>query len=391
MMRGGTNHGFDVLFVGFVGGTGGASTLMLDLAARIAARGVQVKIIVPAYDTTVPYSERGKQRGIVIERSPWLVERRLELRNVIDAVRFIRGCRAPVVHFHLGNSNTIQSHFLAAMDLLRLPPVYVTPHTNSDDPSPDDPRARRWAAAAPRRLKKVICVSDRSRRRQISYGLPPEKVELIHNGVDLAAFGAGNPLRIRERLGLAADVPVILVSSRIEREKRPLDAVRAFSLIAPVFPNAHLVFIGEGSLEADARTAAGQAGLSDRVHFPGFQTNVADWLAAAWVWLLPTEREGFSLAMLEAMAARCPVVSTVCPGNDELLLDGGNALLAPVGNVEEIAGALRRLLSDEGLRARLSSSALRTAHRYSLDNTVESHLACYAIDEGRDMLRGERK
>ena len=390
-MQARTNHLFDVLFGGFVGGTGGASTLMLELAARIASRGLKIKIIVPEYDTTVPYSERGRQRGIVIERSPWLVERSLELRNLIDAVRFIRGCRAPVVHFHLGNTNTIHSHFLAAMDLLRLPPVYVTPHTNTDDPLPDDPRARRWAAAAQRRLKKVICVSERSRRRQISYGLPPEKVELIHNGVDVAAFGAGNPWRARERLGLTADVPVILVSSRIEREKRPLDAVRAFSLVAPVFPDAHLVFIGQGSLEAEARTAACQAGLPDRVHFPGFQTNVSDWLAAAKVWLLPTEGEGFSVAMLEAMAAGCPVVSTVCPGNDELLLDGENALLAPVGNVEEMGGALRRLLSDEGLRARLSTSARSTAHQYSLDNTVEEHLTCYGIDERRDTLRGATK
>ena len=391
MIQGTANHRFDVLFVGFVGGTGGASTLMLELATRIASRGVRVKIIVPEYDTTVPYSERGRQRGIVIERSPWLVERSLELRNLIDAVRFIRGCRGPLVHFHLGNTNTIQSHFLTAMDLLRLPPVFVTPHTNTDDPPPDDPRARRWAAAASRRLKKVICVSERSRRRQISYGLPPEKVELIHNGVDVAAFVAGNPERARERLGLAADVPVILVSSRIEREKRPLDAVKAFSLIAPVFPKAHLVFIGQGSVEAEARAAAVKAGLSDRVHFPGFQTNVADWLAAAKVWLLPTECEGFSVAMLEAMAAGCPVVSTVCPGNDELLLDGENGLLAPIGNVEELAGAMRRLLSDEGLRAQLSTSARRTAHQYSLDNTVEGHLACYAIDGGRDMLRGKTK
>lgn len=375
-----TNNSFDVLFVGFVGGTGGASALMLEMAARMAARGVRVRIVVPAYDTTVAYTERGRQRAVAVERSPWLVERRLGLRNLIDAVRFVRSCRAPVVHFHLGNTNIIQSHFLAAMDMLRLPPVYVTPHTNTDDPPADDPQARRWAAAATRRLKKVICVSERSRQRQISYGLPPEKVELIHNGVDVAAFGSGNAGRALASLGLEADVPIILVSSRIEREKRPVDAVRAFRLIAPDFPETHLVFIGQGSFEDEAKAAARQAGLNDRVHFPGFQSNVADWLAAARVWLLPTESEGFSLAMLEALAAGCPVVSTLCPGNDELLVDDGNALLAQVGNVEEIARALRRLLSDERLRARLGANARSTAQQYSLDRTVEEHLACYAGD-----------
>ncbi|HSE97675.1 MAG TPA: glycosyltransferase family 4 protein, partial [Blastocatellia bacterium] len=380
VMYDGSNNSVDILFVGFVGGTGGASSLMLDLAARMAARGVRVRIVVPAYDTTVAYTERGRQRAVAVERSPWLVERGLGLRKLIDAVRFVRGCHAPVVHFHLGNTNTIQSHFLWAMDMLRLPPVYVTPHTNMDDPPADDPRARRWAEAATRRLKKVICVSERSRSRQIDYGLPPEKVELIRNGVDVAAFSAGNPLRARESLGLDGDVPIILVSSRIEREKRPVDAVRALSLIAPEFPEAHLVFIGQGSFEDEARAAARKAGLNDRVHFPGFQSNVADWLAAARVWLLPTESEGFSVAMLEALAAGCPVVSTICPGNDELLIDEENALLAKVGNIEEIAVALRRLLSDERLRARLGANARSTAQQYSLDKTVEEHLACYAGD-----------
>ncbi|HXG66535.1 MAG TPA: glycosyltransferase family 4 protein [Blastocatellia bacterium] len=385
------NQLFDVLFVGFVGGTGGASALMLELAARMTARGVRVKIIVPAYDTTVPYAERGRQRAVVIERSPCLVERKRSLRNLIDAVKFVRGCRAPVVHFHLGNTNTIQGRFLAAMDLLRLPPVYVTPHTNADDPPANGPQARRWAAAAPRRLQKVICVSERSRLRQISYGLPPEKVELIHNGVDVVAFSAGNPLRARQRLGLPADAPLILVSSRIEQEKRPVDAVRAFSLIAADFPEAQLVFIGQGSLAAEAKAAATQAGLGHRVHFPGYQINVADWLAAATVWLLPTESEGFSLAVLEALAAGCPVVSTLCPGNDELLADGKNALLTPVGDVAEIAGAVRRLLADEGLRARLSATARSTAQQYSLDKTVEAHLACYAGDGGKEIPWRETK
>ena len=65
----------------------------------------------------------------------------------------------------------------------------------------------------------------------------------------------------------------------------------------------------------------------------GYQTNVADWLAAATVWLLPTERENFSVAVLEALAAGCAVLSTTCPGNDEVLTDRENRGLFPVGDI----------------------------------------------------------
>ena len=378
MMLSGSRQSVDMLFVGFVGGTGGASVLMLEMAAQMTARGRKVKVVVPACQSTLAYAERCRQKSVVVERSPWLIERKLAVRSLIDAFRALRSYRAPVVHFHLGNTNTISGDFLFAMELLRFPPVYVTPHTNADDPPINDWRARRWASAARRRLKKVICLSQRSRQRHIDYGLPVEQVELIYSGVDIEAFKRGNAAPVRRHLKLAEDAALILVSSRIEREKRPIDAVRAFKLIASEFPRAHLAFIGNGSLEAQARAEAERSGVGERVHFAGYQTNVADWLAATTVWLLPTESEGFSLAVLEAMAAQCPVVSTVCPGNDELLVDGENALLAPIGDVYGLAGALRRLLSDERLRKQLTLTACNLIHRYSLDRTVEAHLACYA-------------
>ena len=80
---------------------------------------------------------------------------------------------------------------------------------------------------------------------------------------------------------------------------------------------------------ASSRATAGGSRPSrraDRVRLVGYQTNVPDWLAAATVWILPTERENFSVAALEAMAAGCAVASTICPGNAEVLLDGVNSL-----------------------------------------------------------------
>src|SRR5207302_1434923 len=143
--------------------------------------------------------------------------------------------------------------------------------------------------------------------------------------------------------------------SRLEGQKRPLDAVHAFHRIAPEFPNARLVFVGTGVLQEELRQAAGSLGIAPRVHFVGHQRNVPDWLAAASTWILPTEAENFSLAVLEAMAAGCPIVSTMCSGNDEVLEPERNALVTAVGDVEAMADSLRRLLSDPDLRDRLRS------------------------------------
>ena len=109
----------------------------------------------------------------------------------------------------------------------------------------------------------------------------------------------------------------------------------------------------------------------------GYQTNIRDWLAAATVWILPTERENFSVALLEALAAGCPILTTSCPGNDEVLVDEQNALTFAIGDVDAAARGLDRLLSDGSLRSRLSTGAHATAGNYSAERMVESYRQLY--------------
>jgi glycosyltransferase involved in cell wall biosynthesis len=93
--------------------------------------------------------------------------------------------------------------------------------------------------------------------------------------------------------------------------------------------------------------------------------------------MLPTETENFSLAVLEAMAAGCPILSTVCPGNDEVLRDGDNSVLTAVGDAEAQTDALRKLLADAALRQKLGASAQHEAEKYRLERMVENYAALY--------------
>jgi len=371
--------GTDVLFVGFVGGTGGISVLMLELAEHLASCGVRVKILVPAWETTLIYAERCRQRGIEVERTPLLLQQSSRIGQIAAAIRLVRRYRAPIVHYHV-NEDTLHHSFLYAMELLHAPAAYITVHGTYDHSLPDD-SARRWAAKVPRIFSKVICISRRGLRRQLDYGVPLRNLKLIYNGIDVERFGSGDGGPVRRQLGVAAADRLILFSSRLEAQKRPLDAVRAFRKIANEFPDVRLVFVGDGSLATETKAEVEKLALGRRVHFVGQQFNVADWLSAATVWLLPTETEGFSLAVIEAMAAGCPIVSTVCPGNDEVLVDGENSLLTAVGDVDAQAACLRRLLSNAELRDKLGANARSTAKHYSLDRMLEEHIVCYAGTE----------
>lgn len=370
----------DLVYLGYVGSRGGDAVQMFELAAGMAARGARVRAIVPDIPHMHEFAAGYGERGVCVERSPLL---RLggRFQNPLDVIRLLRDARrgAPRLHIHTGDI-CLPRVTLMAMDLLGTSSegMFATiHHAYPEAMKPDGMRARYWAGAAARRFQRVICPSQHGGRAQIAFGVPAHRVAVIHNGIDTARFAGGDPSVPRRLLGVSDDTPLVVFTSRLDRQKRPLDGLAAFARVAADFPDALLAFVGSGSLEPELRASARASGLAERVRFVGHQANVPDWLAAATVWLLPSEAENFSLSLLEALAAGCPIVATLCRGNDEALVPDQNALSAPVGDVDGLAAALRRALADAPLRARLGEAARRTAGEYTLERMVDRHVACY--------------
>lgn len=367
-----------ILYIGLVTGNGGDAVQMLELAAGMIRRGRGARIMLPRVDATVAFAEQCQERGVPVERTSLL---RADItgtrQNPIDVVRLFRQTSASTLHLHTGN-DCLPRTVMLALALLRLPPAFVTLQSPYSTLRPGDARARAWAVAAPRQFRKVICPSEHALETQRAYGVPAPVLQCIYNGVDIARYAGGDGSLVRAELGLERDTPLIVFTSRMDRQKRPLDLLEAFVGIAAEFPAAHLAFVGTGALTEAVKIAAVDARVAARVHFAGHRSNIPDWLAAATVWAMPTESENFSLAILEALAAGCPVLSTWCRGNDEILVDNRNALTFPVGDVSAMTTALRRLLATPDLRSRLSAAARVTAQDHSLNRTIAAYAECYA-------------
>jgi glycosyltransferase involved in cell wall biosynthesis len=374
--RNGNASGADVTYVGYLLGHGGDALQMLELARGMLARGTTVKIVLPAVDTSVTFKARCDELGIPCERSGlFSVTMQGARQSLPSAIHLLRAIQSPVVHFHTGNS-CLPRNLMAGLGMLRYRSAFVTLQSPYETIQPGSARARFWAVAARHQLAGVVSPSDHGTAFQVRCGIPTDLAVTVRNSIDLDGMTRGDPRGPRASLGIGDD-PLVLFCSRIDSQKRPAEAVRIFAGVAAEFPRARLVFVGTGEEEPVVRRIAAELGVADRVHLVGYQTNVASWLAAATVWLLPTERENFSVALLEALAAGCPVLSTTCQGNDEVLVDGDNAVTFAVGDVGAATAGLRHLLADPTLRARLGTRARRTARQFTAANMVERYRVLY--------------
>lgn len=174
----------------------------------------------------------------------------------------------------------------------------------------------------------------------------PERLLEIPNGVDTARFGvpdAAARAEARTREGLAPDVFVVLCVASLSPIKRHEDLIAGFATLHAQQPHARLLLAGGGPLAASLAAQAAALGLGDTVRFLGVRDDVGGLLAAADVFVLTSDSEGMSNAILEAQACGLPVVATRVGGNPQLVAEGLEGFLVPARAPTELARALAGL------------------------------------------------
>ncbi len=190
--------------------------------------------------------------------------------------------------------------------------------------------------------------------------------------------------------------PLLLYIGQLTRRKGPDLAIEAMPEVVARYPQAEFAFVSHNPAEqATLQSRAEQLGVAGNLHFLG-QVSEEEKIAllrACDAYLLPTRYEGFGLPLLEAMACGAPIVSSDIPVVREIVQDGVNGLLVPLGDSKALAAAVLRLLEDGGLRRKLIAGGERILReRYDGDLLVRQVLRCYeealALAEDRGAGRG---
>lgn len=162
---------------------------------------------------------------------------------------------------------------------------------------------------------------------------------------------------------------LIVAAGRLDENKNHTMLIHAFGKIAEEYPAVKLVIYGEGELREKLGSLISEKGLSDRISMPGSVDDVADRIGKARIFALTSNTEGMPNSIMEAMALGIPVVSTDCPcgGPAELIQDGVNGILVPVGDAYALADAFRRILEDRDFEKKLGENAREITKRLAPD------------------------
>lgn len=208
----------------------------------------------------------------------------------------------------------------------------------------------------------------------------PRKLALIHNGIEiLKPATASDPERVRHALRIADNALVIAVVANLLAYKGHSDLISALALINDRLPPWRLLAIGrDDGIGAELRRQAEALKVADNIMWLGERTDVGDLLSASDIFVLPSHQEGFSNALLEAMAGGVPAITTAVGGNLDAVVDGETGLLVPPTDPGALAAAISRLAKDPSLRERFADAARRrVVQRFSLEACVQQYEIMY--------------
>jgi glycosyltransferase involved in cell wall biosynthesis len=305
-------------------------------------------------------------------------------RDRSQKARFLRGlyllrrAKPSVVHINVPWPNRCVGLILACA-VLNVPAVvthHLIPH-----PFTVGGRRRKLLTWARRRGQNWTAVSQYTRRLLCeSLGWAKDEVECIHNGAPIPAVldeagRAAARKALRDELGLDRNAIVALTTGRLVPQKGIARLIQAAPHVLAEAPDLRIVIAGDGPLGAELTQLAESYGVAGRLMFIGQRSDVPRLLAAADLFVLPTLYEGFSLALLDAVAHGLPVVSTDASSIPELIDDRVHGLLCKPDDSAALAQAMRWAVMNPAemaaMGARARSRAADFTEQRMVDRTLE--------------------
>lgn len=206
----------------------------------------------------------------------------------------------------------------------------------------------------------TTAVSESLRQETIDLIRPEKELLTIYNFIDEKKYHPVDPGTLKQDLGIEADEKVIIHISNFRKVKRIPDIIASFALVRKEL-DVKLVLVGDGPERTEMETLAMEKGLQHAVIFTGKRDDLPELLAISDIMFHLSEKEAFGLVLLEALACGIPCIATDIGGIPEVIEDGVNGYLVPLGDIQAAADRALTLLNDVASLEIFKRNALETA------------------------------
>ena len=364
--------------------TGGARKHLTDLVTHLPSRDFALHVFCATHRDADFRADMQRMRRAGAEVT--VVDMRREIapgpdwRAYQELTRLLRAGGFHVAHAHSAKAGVLGRQAAKAAGA---PVIVYTPHCFPFEMQAA-PAVRWFYRQVERRMARVtdriVAVCEQEREAAIRKRIcPPERIVVIENGLDLAAFDRAAELPPERReLGLRDEDVVIGSMGRLSQQKGQEYLVRALPAILAAKPEARLLLVGEGELRPQLEALAAELGLGDRVVFAGHREDAAACHQVLDIYVLPSLWEACPYVLLEAMAARTPVVASAVGGCQDIVEDRVSGLLVPPARPHAIASAVLSILRNPHRASAMAEAGRqRVEERFRLDRMIERTAELY--------------
>ena len=359
-----------ILFLSTSSGPGGAERVISSLAASLDPSRYRAVLCLFRQGWI---QERSESRGVRTHIVP--TRGMADWRWAIRFRRLLEEEHVDLIHAHEFDAN-VQGAFVAAMSGT---PLVATVHGKHYFWEKLRRRlAYRWVS---RRATMVAVSEDLKKFIVEKVGVCPERITVLYNGVDVPPPPTQFDVdACRREFGLPEKDQIVGVVGNLYPVKGHQYLIEGIPAVLKKCPDTSFIFAGRGQLEMELKNQVHRLGLSERVHFLGLRQDIQAILAMLDVFVLPSLSEGLSMAILEAMMAKKPVIATRVGGNPEIVLDGETGFLVPPKDSQALAASLATLLLNRDQATQFAERGKRRAEGlFSLQTMVHAYQSLYDL------------
>ncbi len=297
-----------------------------------------------------------------------------DLKAFFDLIKILRHERPDIVHTHTSKAGILGRW---AAFFARVPIIVHTPHGHVF-----------WGYFG--RLKtgifillekisalitdRLVMLTEQEKNDHLHFHIAPkDKFSVVHSGIDLNRFSnlSVDPTAMKKRLGIPEDNMVVGTTGRLTHVKGHRYLIEAAGKVLDVRLDTTFVFLGDGELLNELKDMVTKLDIEENVKFLGWRDDVAEVMSVFDIFVLPSLNEGMGRVLVEAMALGKPIVASDVGGIPDLVVNGENGFLVPVGNVGSLADGINRLIQSSGMRKKMGRCGKKIAADYSADAMVQ--------------------